>query len=119
MPSRKLFQLSDFSQVGVKALDDYTLEYTLETNAPWFLTLTGYSALAPLSRDYYVEGIGEAVLGHLIALGKAGLLYVLVAGYSALAPLSRDYYTSQGGKFGTEFDSAAARGRTAEDTVTL
>lgn len=60
-------EISDFSQVGVKALDDYTLEYTLETNAPWFLTLTGYSALAPLSRDYY---------------------------------------TSQGGKFGTEFDSA-------------
>ena len=60
-------EISDFSQVGVKALDDYTLEYTLETNAPWFLTLTGYSALAPLSRDYY---------------------------------------TSQGGKFGAEFDSA-------------
>lgn len=60
-------EISDFSQVGVKALDDYTLEYTMETNAPWFLTLTGYSALAPLSRDYY---------------------------------------TSQGGKFGAEFDSA-------------
>lgn len=60
-------EITDFSQVGVKAIDDYTLEYTLETNAPWFLTLTGYSALAPLSRDYY---------------------------------------TSQGGKFGGEFDGA-------------
>ena len=62
-------EITDFSQVGVKAIDDYTLEYTLEVNAPWFLTL---------------------------------------AGYSVMAPLSRDYYTSQGGKFGTEFDSSAS-----------
>ncbi len=61
--------ITDFSEVGVKALDDYTLEYTLNVNAPWFLTLMGYSVMAPLSRDYY---------------------------------------TSQGGKFGTEFDSAAS-----------
>ncbi len=52
-------EITDFSQVGVKALDDYTLQYTLEVNAPWFLTLTGYSALAPMSRDYYVSQGGK------------------------------------------------------------
>lgn len=52
-------ETTDFSTVGVKAIDDYTLEYTLETNAPWFLTLTGYSALAPMSRDYYVSQGGK------------------------------------------------------------
>ena len=52
-------EVTDFSTVGVKALDDYTLEYTLEVNAPWFLTLVGYSALAPMSRDYYVSQGGK------------------------------------------------------------
>ena len=62
-------EITDFDQVGVKALDDYTVEYTLEVPCPWFDTLTGYS-----------------------------LMY----------PMSRDYYTSQGGKFGADFDAAAS-----------
>lgn len=52
-------EITDFSQVGVEAVDDYTLVYTLEVNAPWFVTLTGYSALAPMSRDYYVSQGGK------------------------------------------------------------
>ena len=52
-------EITDFSQVGVKALDDYTLQYTFVTNAPWFLTLTGYGALQPLCRDYYVAQGGK------------------------------------------------------------
>ena len=60
--------ISDFSEVGVKAIDDYTLEYTLCQDTPYFMTMLGYGVFAPLSRDYY---------------------------------------TSQGGKFGDEFDSAA------------
>lgn len=62
-------EITDFSQVGVKAVDDYTLEYTLEEPLPYFPTMLGYNVFAPLSRDYY---------------------------------------TSQGGKFGDEFDSSAA-----------
>lgn len=62
-------EITDFSQVGVKAIDDYTLEYTLEEPLPYFPTMLGYNVFAPLSRDYY---------------------------------------TSQGGKFGEEFDSSAA-----------
>lgn len=52
-------EITDFNEVGVKALDDYTLQYTLETNAPWFLTLVGYSALCPMSRDFYVSQGGK------------------------------------------------------------
>lgn len=62
-------EITDFTQVGVKALDDYTLEYTLEKPIPYFPSMLGYNVFAPLSRDYY---------------------------------------TSQGGKFGEEFDASAA-----------
>ena len=62
-------EITDFSQVGVKALDDYTVEYTLTDVTPYFMSMLGYSIFAPMSRTYY---------------------------------------ESQGGKFGTEFDSSAA-----------
>lgn len=62
-------EITDFSQVGVKAIDDYTLQYTLTEPTAWFITICGYTPLAPLCRSYY---------------------------------------TSQGGKFGTEFDNSAS-----------
>jgi len=34
--------------------------------------------------------------------------FMTMMNYSIFAPMSRSYYTSQGGKFGTEFDAAAA-----------
>ncbi len=42
-----------FEEVGVKAIDDYTLEYTLEAAFPPFPTMLGYSIFAPLNRDFY------------------------------------------------------------------
>lgn len=62
-------EITDFGEVGVKAIDDHTLEYTLETPCPYFTSMVSYNLFAPLSRDYY---------------------------------------TSQGGKFGMDFDSSAA-----------
>ncbi len=59
-------ETDDFSTVGVKAPDDYTVEYTLDAECPFFMTMLGYSVFAPMSREYY---------------------------------------TSQGGKFGAEFDA--------------
>lgn len=47
----------DFSHVGVKAIDDYTLEYTLEAPTPYFMSMLGYSCFAPLNRSYY-ESLG-------------------------------------------------------------
>jgi ABC-type oligopeptide transport system substrate-binding subunit len=46
-------QLTDFSQVGVKAVDDTTLVYTLTKDVPYFMTMLGYSVFAPMSRAYY------------------------------------------------------------------
>ena len=45
--------ITDFAEVGVKALDKYTLEYTLEAPFPPFLTMVGYGCFAPLNADFY------------------------------------------------------------------
>ena len=50
-------EVTDFSQVGVKAVDDYTLEYTLESPCSYFLTMMGYSIFAPMNRSFY-ESMG-------------------------------------------------------------
>ena len=49
--------ITDFSQVGVKALDDYTLQYTLTTPTSYFMTMLGYGVFAPMSRSFY-ESMG-------------------------------------------------------------
>lgn len=46
-------ELSDFSEVGVEAVDDYTLVYTLEAPFPAFLSMMGYGCFAPLNRSFY------------------------------------------------------------------
>ncbi len=49
----------DFSKVGVKAVDDYTLTYTLEGNVPYFQTMFAYSLFAPLQRNFYAAQGGK------------------------------------------------------------
>ena len=51
--------LTDFSQVGVKAVDDTTLVYTLTKDVPYFMTMLGYSVFAPMSRAYYTAQGGR------------------------------------------------------------
>ncbi len=46
-------EITDFSQVGVAAVDDYTLQYTLTQKCPFFLTMLGYGCFAPLCRTYF------------------------------------------------------------------
>lgn len=45
--------ITDFAEVGVKALDDYTLQYTLEKPFPAFLSMMGYACFAPLNESFY------------------------------------------------------------------
>ena len=52
-------ETTDFSTVGVKALDDYTLQYTLDAPCSFFMTMLGYNCFAPLCRDYYVSQGGK------------------------------------------------------------
>ncbi len=46
-------EITDYTQIGVKAIDDYTLEYTLEAPFAPFTTMLGYGCFAPLNRDFY------------------------------------------------------------------
>lgn len=49
----------DFDKVGVKALDDYTLEFTLSKPVPYFLSMTTYSVLLPLNEEF-LKSKGDA-----------------------------------------------------------
>ena len=52
-------EVTDFSQVGVKAVDDRTLVYTLEAPCSYFMTMLGYGVFAPMSREFYVSQGGK------------------------------------------------------------
>ena len=51
--------VTDFTQVGVKAVDEYTVEYTLVAPTPYFMTMLGYGVFAPMSRSYYESKGGK------------------------------------------------------------
>ncbi len=52
-------EVTDFSQVGVKAIDDYTVQYTLTQATSYFPTMLGYGVFAPMSRSYYESKGGK------------------------------------------------------------
>lgn len=51
-------EIDDFSQVGVKAKDKYTLEYTLEKPVPYFLSMMNYVCFFPVNGKFLAE-VGE------------------------------------------------------------
>ena len=51
-----------FDEVGVKALDDYTIEYTLSEPAPYFPTMHTYGILSPVKQSFLeAQGAGCAL----------------------------------------------------------
>lgn len=50
---------TDFSTVGVRAVDDYTVEYTLTQPTSYFMTMLGYGVFAPMCREYYQSKGGK------------------------------------------------------------
>ena len=51
--------VTDFDEVGVKAVDTYTLQFTLETPCSFFMTMLNYSVFAPMNREYYTSKGGK------------------------------------------------------------
>lgn len=51
--------VTDINEVGVKAVDDYTVEYTLEEPCTYFMTMLGYNIFAPMNRSYYESQGGK------------------------------------------------------------
>ena len=41
-----------FDEVGVKAIDDYTLQYELNSPTPYFPSMTTYSILLPVNQSF-------------------------------------------------------------------
>lgn len=50
---------AEFDEVGVKAIDDYTVEYTLVKPTSYFNTMLAYNIFAPLNRAYYTSKGGK------------------------------------------------------------
>lgn len=48
-------EITDFESVGIKALDEYTLEYTLKEPTPYFLSMLSYVCFFPANRDFLNE----------------------------------------------------------------
>ncbi len=51
-------EIQDVESIGVRALDRYTLEYTLERPTPYFLSITSYVCFFPVNRQFLDE-IGD------------------------------------------------------------
>lgn len=47
--------VSDFNEVGVKALDEHTLEYTLEGPTPYFLSMLNYVCFFPVNGEFLAD----------------------------------------------------------------
>ena len=48
-------EITDFAEVGVKAVDDYTLEYTLAAPCSFFTSMLTYNCFSPMSRSYFLS----------------------------------------------------------------
>ena len=51
--------VTDMAEVGVKAINDTTVEYTLCQPTSYFMTMLGYGVFAPMSREYYTSKGGK------------------------------------------------------------
>ena len=51
--------ITDMAEVGVKAVDDYTLQYTLAYDCPYFISMLNYSLFAPMNRAFYESKGGK------------------------------------------------------------
>lgn len=48
-------EVTDFAEVGVKAIDDYTIEYSLQRPTPYFLSMLTYVSFMPVNGEFLEE----------------------------------------------------------------
>ncbi|MCB2289322.1 peptide ABC transporter substrate-binding protein [Clostridium sp. CS001] len=48
-------EITDFAEVGIKAKDKYVVEYTLERNTPYFLSMLTYVCFFPVNGKFLAE----------------------------------------------------------------
>lgn len=55
-------EITDFSQVGIKAIDEYTLQYKLIKPTPWFVDMLSYTCWYPVNEKFVTE-VGADAFG--------------------------------------------------------
>ena len=83
------YPVMDFETVGVKALDDYTLQYTLVEPVPYFLSMVTYVCFMPVNADFLAEK--GADFG--VATSNENLLYNGAYVLSTFEPQQKRVYT--------------------------
>ncbi len=69
-------ETTDFSTVGVKAIDDHTLQYTLTEECPYFMSMIADTCFIPMNRNYYLSQGGVfGIAEYDNAIASANYLY--------------------------------------------
>ena len=102
------YPVMDFETVGVKALDDYTLQYTLVEPVPHFLSMVTYVCFMPANADFLAEK--GADFG--VATSNENLLYNGAYILSTFEPQQKRVYT----KNATNWDADKVLIETIEQT---
>ena len=102
------YPVMDFETVGVKALDDYTLQYTLVEPVPYFLSMVTYVCFMPANADFLAEK--GADFG--VATSNENLLYNGAYILSTFEPQQKRVYT----KNATNWDADKVLIETIEQT---
>ena len=69
-------ETTDFSTVGVKALDDHPLQYTLVEECPYFMSMISDACFTPMSRSYYLSQGGVfGIAEYDSAMASSSYLY--------------------------------------------
>ena len=83
------YPVMDWETVGVKALDDYTLQYTLVEPVPYFLSMLTYVCFMPVNGDFLAEK--GADFG--VATSNENILYCGAYVLSTFEPQQKRVYT--------------------------
>jgi len=92
------YPVMDWETVGVKALDDYTLQYTLVEPVPYFLSMITYVCFMPVNADFLAEK--GADFG--VATSNENLLYNGAYVLSTFEPQQKRVYTKNAANWDAE-----------------
>lgn len=92
------YPVMDFETVGVKALDDYTLQYTLVEPVPYFLSMTTYVCFMPVNAQFLEEKGAE--FG--VATSNDNILYNGAYVLSTFEPQQKRVYTKNAANWDAE-----------------
>ena len=92
------YPVMDWETVGVKALDDYTLQYTLVEPVPYFLSMVTYVCFMPVNGDFLAEK--GADFG--VATSNENILYCGAYVLSTFEPQQKRIYTKNAANWDAE-----------------